>query len=80
MNMIKILYNINKIYYIIICKMSSYYDIIIIGSGMAGLYAALKVNKLCPNLSFLVIERNELFGGRSYDYRFEDTDVVTGAG
>jgi L-2-hydroxyglutarate oxidase LhgO len=60
--------------------MSSYFDIIIIGSGMSGLYAALKVKKLCPDLSFMVIERNELFGGRSYDYRFENTDVVTGAG
>ena len=60
--------------------MSSYYDVIIIGSGMSGLYAALKVKKLCPGLSFLVIERDELFGGRSYDVRFENTDVVTGAG
>ena len=60
--------------------MSLYYDIIIIGSGMSGLYTALKVKKLCPNLSFLVIERDELFGGRAYDFRFEKTDVVTGAG
>ena len=60
--------------------MSLYYDIIIIGSGMSGLYTALKVKKLCPDLSFLVIERDELFGGRAYDFRFENTDVVTGAG
>jgi hypothetical protein len=60
--------------------MSSYFDIIIIGAGMSGLYAALKVKTLCPDLSFMVIERNELYGGRAYDYRFEDTDVVTGAG
>ena len=60
--------------------MSSYYDIIIVGSGMAGLYAALSVKKLCPELSYLVIEREELFGGRSYDVHFEKTDVVTGAG
>ena len=60
--------------------MSYYYDVIIIGSGMSGLYAALSVKKLCPELSYLVIERDELFGGRSYDVRFEKTDVVTGAG
>ena len=60
--------------------MSSYYDIIIIGSGMSGLYAALTIKKLCPELSYLVLEREELFGGRSYDVRFEKTDVVTGAG
>jgi L-2-hydroxyglutarate oxidase LhgO len=60
--------------------MSSYYDVIIIGSGMSGLYAALKVKKLCPDLSFLVIERDELYGGRSYDVSFENADVVTGAG
>ena len=60
--------------------MSSYYDIIIIGSGMAGLYAALSVKKLCPEMSFLVIEKNEIFGGRSYEVRFENTNVETGAG
>jgi monoamine oxidase len=56
--------------------MDSYFDVIIVGSGMSGLYAALTIKKLCPNLSFLLVERDELFGGRSYDYRFENTDVV----
>lgn len=60
--------------------MDAYYDVIIVGSGMAGLYAALQVRKLCPNLTCLVIERNQLFGGRAYEHRFENTDVVTGAG
>ena len=59
---------------------SSYYDIIIIGSGMAGLYAALKVRKLAPRLSFLVVEKYETYGGRSYNENFENTSVVTGAG
>ena len=58
----------------------SYYDVIIIGSGMAGLYAALKVRKLAPQLSFLVVEKYETYGGKSYNETFENTSVVTGAG
>lgn len=27
-----------------------YYDVIIIGSGMAGLYSALKIKKMCPDM------------------------------
>ena len=60
--------------------MDSYYDVIIVGSGMAGLYAAVQVRKLCPDLTCIVIERNQLFGGKAYEHRFENTDVVTGAG
>jgi thioredoxin reductase len=59
---------------------SSYYDVIIIGSGMAGLYAALQVKKLAPQLSFLVVEKYETYGGKSYNEDFENTSVVTGAG
>ena len=59
---------------------SSYYDVIIIGSGMAGLYAALKVKKLAPHLSFLVVEKHDTYGGKSYNEEFENTSVVTGAG
>lgn len=35
--------------------MFSYYDIIIIGSGMAGLYAALSVKKLCPDKNIIIV-------------------------
>jgi hypothetical protein len=59
---------------------SQYYDVIIIGSGMAGLYAALKIKKLSPNLSFLVVEKYDTYGGKSYNVEFENTSVVTGAG
>ena len=59
---------------------SSYYDVIIIGSGMAGLYAALKIRKLAPQLSFLVVEKYDTYGGKSYNEDFENTSVVTGAG
>ena len=57
-----------------------YFDVIIIGSGLAGLYSALKIKKICPDMSFIVIEKERLYGGRSYDYKFENSDVVTGAG
>jgi|LauGreSBDMM110SN_4_FD.fasta_scaffold836011_1 protoporphyrinogen oxidase len=58
---------------------ASYYDVIIIGSGMAGLYAALQVKKLAPKLSFLVVEKYDTYGGKSYNEDFENTSVVTGA-
>lgn len=59
---------------------SSYYDVIIIGSGMAGLYVGLQVKKLAPKLSFIVVEKYDTYGGRSYNETFENTSVVTGAG
>ena len=51
-------------------------DVIIFVSGMAGLYAALKVRKLAPTLSFLVVEKYDTYGGRSYNEDFENTSVV----
>jgi flavin-dependent dehydrogenase len=36
-----------------------YVDIIIIGSGMAGLYSAYNIKKTSPNTSFLVLEKHE---------------------
>ena len=58
------------------------YDIIIIGSGMAGLYSALKIKKYSPKTSFLILEqyKKEWVGGRSSNEMFYGTRVVTGAG
>ena len=33
------------------------YDIIIIGSGMSGLYTAYNIKKMSPNTSFLILEK-----------------------
>ena len=36
------------------------YDIIIIGSGMSGLYSGLNIKKYAPNTSFLILEKHFL--------------------
>ena len=59
-----------------------YFDIIIIGSGMAGLYSAYNIKKTNPNTSFLVLEKykKEWIGGRTSNEMFYGTEIVTGAG
>jgi len=61
---------------------TSFYDIIIIGSGMAGLYAAHNIQKLSPNTSFLILEKHkkQWIGGRTSNELFYGTQIVTGAG
>jgi len=59
-----------------------YYDIIIIGSGMAGLYSAYNIQKKSPNKSFCVLEKysKNWIGGRTSTDFFYKTSIVTGAG
>ena len=58
------------------------YDTIIIGGGIAGLYAAYKLIKKTPSIKILVLERNRTgyLGGRAGNADFAGTSVVTGAG
>jgi hypothetical protein len=58
------------------------YDIIIIGSGMSGLYTAYNIKKMSPNTSFLILEKykKQWIGGRTSNETFYGTDIVTGAG
>ena len=58
------------------------YDIIIIGSGIAGLYSAYTIQQLAPNTTFLVLEKykKNWIGGRINNEEFYGTTVVTGAG
>jgi len=60
----------------------NYYDIIIIGSGIAGLYSAYNIMKLSPKTSFLVLEKykKKWIGGRWGNEDFYGTSIVTGAG
>ena len=59
-----------------------YYDIIIIGSGISGLYCALNIQKFNQNTSFLVLEKykKQWIGGRTSNEKFHEVSIVTGAG
>ena len=59
-----------------------YLDIIIIGSGMSGLYSAYKIKKESPNTTLLVLEKfkKKWIGGRTSNEMFFETQIVTGAG
>ena len=58
------------------------YDIIIIGSGMSGLYSAYNIKKNSPGSSFLILEKYQKhwLGGRTSNDIFYGTEIVTGAG
>ena len=58
-------------------------DFIIIGSGVAGLYAAYQIKRISPpNTTFLILEKNtkQWMGGRIGNDTFYGADVVVGAG
>jgi len=59
-----------------------YFDIIIIGSGMSGLYSAYQIKQLSPSTSFLILEKykKKWIGGRTSNDMFYGTEIVTGAG
>ena len=59
-----------------------YYDIIIIGSGISGLYSAYNIKKNSPDTSFLILEKykKQWIGGRTSNDSFYGTEIVTGAG
>ena len=59
-----------------------YTDIIIIGSGMSGLYSAYQIKQFSPSTSFLILEKYKKIwiGGRTSNEMFYGTEIVTGAG
>lgn len=58
------------------------YDIIIIGSGISGLYAAYNIKKHSPDTTFLILEKHkkQWIGGRANNETFYGTEIATGAG
>lgn len=58
------------------------HDVIIVGGGIAGLYAAYKITKMSPQTKILILEKNnkKYLGGRmGVDY-FRNTHIMPGAG
>ena len=58
------------------------YDIIIIGSGISGLYSAYNIKNTSSDTSFLILEKykKNWIGGRTSNECFHGTEIVTGAG
>ena len=61
---------------------TKYYDIIIVGTGLSGLYSAYNIKKMFPKINLLVLESNqrEYIGGRIGNYNFYGEQIVIGAG
>jgi hypothetical protein len=61
---------------------TKYYDIVIVGSGMSGLYSAYNIKKMSPNTSFIILEKfkKKWIGGRTSNECFYGEEIVTGAG
>ena len=61
---------------------SNYYDIIIVGAGLAGLYSAYNIKQMLPKTKLLVLESNRkpYIGGRIGNDTFYGADIVVGAG
>ena len=45
-----------------------YYDIVIIGGGIAGIYTMYNLKKKYPNLKVLLLEKEDRYGGRIYTF------------
>lgn len=62
--------------------MSNYYDVIIVGAGISGLYSAYNIKKLNPNKSICILESNrrQYIGGRIGNDVFYGSTIVRGAG
>jgi len=55
-------------------------DTIIIGAGIAGLYAAYKIRQRHPHASVLILEKEPRVGGRAGTEMFHGTRIAIGAG
>lgn len=57
------------------------YDVLIIGAGISGIAAAVRLQSECPGLRYLILEAEDSFGGTWWTHRFpgirSDSDLHT---
>lgn len=56
------------------------YDVVILGGGMAGMYAAYHILKISPQTKIVILEKEKYLGGRVYTHRDKYMEVDAGAG
>jgi protoporphyrinogen oxidase len=60
--------------------MTTIYDYVIIGGGIAGLHTLYKLTKINRNLKVLLIEKEKYLGGRAQEVNFHGNLIKLGAG
>lgn len=56
------------------------FDIVILGGGIAGLHSAYEILKRSPNTKLLLLEKENILGGRIYSFKDKYMQVESGAG
>jgi cation diffusion facilitator CzcD-associated flavoprotein CzcO len=60
---------------------AEHFDVLVVGAGISGVGAAYHLTKQCPNMSFVVLEMYENFGGTWWMHRYpgirSDSDLYT---
>ncbi|MBN9248857.1 MAG: NAD(P)/FAD-dependent oxidoreductase, partial [Hyphomicrobium sp.] len=58
-----------------------YFDVIIVGAGISGVGSAHFLKKNCPDLSYVLLETQEAYGGTWHTHRYpgvrSDSDLYT---